>query len=224
MQPKEEGADSDTMCGNPRLEKKCFGCGGSKTCYYTGAQLYVDVQAFILVQLSWVFSPWAEKQHRMIRIVFSCQSFNVENFLTLAKFRLSCKIWIYVLHLRWGRNFKQLRAYVHVGFCIYTGWQQLVLLLCHFLKNRPSGIWLQWNLMYLYWPVSSNTVLHSRLMCVSCWGITLLLECQTYSKVQRATEGVWQWRCRQVCSESCEPDTVTDMLPLSREKPSLPSD
>lgn len=61
-------------------------------------------------------------------------------------------------------------------------------------------------------------------MCVSCWGITLVPVSQTYSTVQREPQKEPDKGDAEVCSESCEPDTVTDMLPLRRQKPGLPSD
>lgn len=82
------------------LDKMLIGCCGSKTCYYALAQLYVEVQAFILVPLSRVFE--LKKQRGMIRDVYSHQSriFRVEafkHFLSLdpaARFEFMSLCWM----------------------------------------------------------------------------------------------------------------------------------
>lgn len=60
-------------------------------------------------------------------------------------------------------------------------------------------------------------------MCVSCWRITLLPDLQ-YSTESYRRSLTDRGAVDKSCSESCEPDTVTDMLPLRREEPSLSSD
>lgn len=76
------------------LDIMLIGCCGSKTCYYAVAQLYVEVQAFILVPLSRVFSLRAEKTVRDDKgCLFSSKPYiQCGNIQTLPKFRSSCKI------------------------------------------------------------------------------------------------------------------------------------